>query len=106
MRAAVRRCADRLVGVGRCPTRRPEGPGMTLGAVSSARSVLPGPAVTPRATGDRANGRPIQCVPRRWTTCRVAPTDALTLQTARSRCITFARHIVSSRLALGSYPFG
>jgi hypothetical protein len=77
-----------------------------LGAASSARSVLPGPAVTVWATGDRANGRPIQCVPRRWTTCRVAPTDALTLQTARSRCITFARHIVSSRLALGSYPFG
>ena len=77
-----------------------------LGAVSSARSVLPGPAVTVWATGDRANGRPIQCVPCRWTTCRVAPTDALTLQTARSRCITFARHIVSSRLALGSYPEG
>jgi len=28
MRATVRWCADRLVGVGRCPTRRPEGPGM------------------------------------------------------------------------------
>ena len=75
-------------------------------AASSAWSVLPGPAVTVWATGNRANGRPIQCVPCRWTTCRVAPTDALTLQTARSRCITFARHIVSSRLALGSYPEG
>jgi len=66
MRAAVRRCADRLVGVGRRPTRRPEGPGMGVrrpahgpsyqGQRSRCGRLVTAPTVGP-SSACRAGGR-------------------------------------------------
>ncbi len=66
MRAAVRRRADRLVGVGRRPTRRPEGPGMGVrrpahgpsyqGQRSRCGRLVTAPTVGP-SSACRAGGR-------------------------------------------------